>query len=62
MKKLLMFVGSDCIPHSVPLVDIGFRVEGLMTDEAGTSSGSLVIRINGEWIEVSLGGGMSPAR
>lgn len=38
--------------------DLGFRVDGLRGD---TPVGSLVIRVNGEWVEVDLGVGVASA-
>jgi hypothetical protein len=46
-------------PEVVSGDDLGFRVEGLMTDETGTPSGRLVIRVNGEWVDVVLQGGQT---
>ena len=43
-------------PQVIAGEDLGFRVEGLMTDEAGTPSGSLVIRVNGQWVKVHIDG------
>jgi hypothetical protein len=43
-------------PRIVSGSDIGFRVEG--TDRAtGRPIGTLVVRIDGEWVDVSSGGG-----
>lgn len=46
-------------PQVISGEDLGFRVEGVMSDEAATPSGSLVIRVNGEWVEVRLDGGQA---
>jgi hypothetical protein len=39
--------------------DIGFRVEGV--NRAGTPSGTLVIRVKGEWVPVDFGRDVRPA-
>jgi len=39
--------------------DFGFRVEG---NRAGTPIGTLVIKMNGQWVEVEIGGDGRPKR
>jgi len=39
--------------------DFGFRVEG---NRAGTPVGTLVIKMNGQWVEAEIGGDGRPKR
>jgi len=39
--------------------DFGFRVEG---NRAGTPIGTLVIKMNGQWVEAEIGGDGRPKR
>jgi hypothetical protein len=39
-------------PRIVSGQDFGFRVEG---DQNGTAIGTLVVRVNGKWIDAALG-------
>jgi hypothetical protein len=40
--------------------DIGFRVEGI--DPSGKPMGTLVIRVNGNWVEIGSSMGPRPAK
>ena len=42
-------------PRVLAGADVGFRVEGM---KGATPTGNLVVRINGEWVEVDFTGGM----
>jgi hypothetical protein len=46
-------------PTVVSGADFGFRVEG---NRAGTPVGTPVIKMNGQWVEVELGGVGRPKR
>ena len=39
--------------------DVGFRLEG--TDFRGRPTGTFVVRMNGNWVEVGTSGGVHPA-
>jgi hypothetical protein len=47
-------------PQMVSGSDIGFRVDG--TDRLGLPVGKCMVRVNGEWVEVSPSAVMAPAR
>jgi len=53
--------GSTRLPQPQMLSgnDIGFRVEG--TDVNGRPIGTLVLRLNGNWVEVGPSAGFRPA-
>ena len=42
-------------PKVIESPDIGFRVEAMT---GTTPTGHLVVRVNGEWLDVQLGGGV----
>ncbi|HTM02182.1 MAG TPA: hypothetical protein VL173_01655 [Vicinamibacterales bacterium] len=42
-------------PKVIESPDVGFRVEAMT---GTTPTGHLVVRVNGEWVEVQLGGGV----
>jgi hypothetical protein len=41
-------------PQVITGPDIGFRIEGV---DGNTPIGRLVVRVNGRWVDVELGGG-----
>lgn len=46
-------------PQVLSGADVGFRIEG--TDFRGRPVGTLVVRINGNWVEVGTSAGVHPA-
>ena len=46
-------------PTVVSGADFGFRVEG---NRGGTPVGTLVVKMNGQWVEAEVGGGGRPKR
>jgi hypothetical protein len=46
-------------PTVISGADFGFRVEG---NRAGTPVGTLVVKMNGQWVEAELGGDGRPKR
>jgi hypothetical protein len=46
-------------PQVLSGADVGFRIEG--TDFSGRPVGTLVVRINGNWVEVGTSGRVHPA-
>ena len=73
-RRLLSWVAAAVVAATTTLVfaqtrspqpqvlsggDIGFRVEG--TDFRGRPTGTFVVRINGNWVEVGTSGGVHPA-
>ncbi len=41
--------------------DFGFRVDKAMAERTGKVVGTLVVRVNGNWVEVGLGTKFGPA-
>jgi len=46
-------------PTVISGADFGFRVEG---NRGGTPVGTLVVKMNGQWVEAEIGGGGRPKR
>ena len=46
-------------PHILSGDDIGFRIDG--TDRSGKPTGTLLVRVNGQWVEVGSAIKAAPA-